>query len=458
MATAPYFVLSPNTVLSLLGFARGRDKTVPTPAENWRQMSVDVVIPALDEERTIALCLASIARQTCPPRRVVLIDDGSTDRTLELAKAFCDENGIELLAVHRAKPLGKTPTLKRQARESDSDVELILDGDTILESPNFIERVVQELFEAKGVASVCGTVLPLRNKDRERLMREPEIEAFHARHPDVQMKPQRAWWRRLEQGVTDLYRSVLYQFLQRFVYRGEMVFFGTIANPVGCAVAYRREVLERLFDTYEPKLGDDLTHSEDIFIGFALLAEGYRNVQLDDVVARSQEPMVHRLPHQLYLWSSAFFQSCYYFDDLLRSPFKSWKRWRHRRRHEAEHAELRQIAEPYRQPFGREITRRLGRPIGWVLLLGAAEKVFFPTVLLAMALLQLWEPLVMTLVAETVLSLTILTVVARGHRLEFLGKGLLATPLRYGSLLYDLVTMGRFSFDLWIRRHRGWRK
>lgn len=36
MATTPYFILSPNTVLSLIGLIHGPDKTVPKPAEDWR--------------------------------------------------------------------------------------------------------------------------------------------------------------------------------------------------------------------------------------------------------------------------------------------------------------------------------------------------------------------------------------------------------------------------------------
>ena len=108
-------------------------------------------------------------------------------------------------------------------------------------------------------------------------------------------------------------------FLQRFVYHGQMVLFGSITNPVGCAVAYRRKYIKDLFDKYEPLFGDDLTNSEDIFIGFALNNEGYRNIQLQDVLARSEEPEVQRLPRQVYLWSSSFLQSCYYFDGLMRS-------------------------------------------------------------------------------------------------------------------------------------------
>jgi hypothetical protein len=168
-----------------------------------------------------------------------------------------------------------------------------------------------------------------------------------------------------------------------------MVFFGSITNPVGCAVAYRRKYIADLFDRYEPIFGDDLTNSEDIFIGFALNHEGYRNIQLQDVQARSEEPEVQRLPRQVYLWSSSFLQSCYYFDALLRTPFKMFKRWRKRKRDkESGVEELRVIKEQYRQPFGEKATKEYGRPIGWAMFLGALEKIGFPTALIIMLVLR----------------------------------------------------------------------
>jgi hypothetical protein len=231
---------------------------------------------------------------------------------------------------------------------------------------------------------------------------------------------------------------------------------------VGCAVAYRQAYVKDLFDRYEPILGDDLTNSEDIFIGFALVDQGYRNIQLTDVYARSQEPEVGRVPGQIYLWSSSFLQSCYYFDELMRSPFKALKRRRKKQEEEAELAaglaDKRLHHEQYRQPFGIDYTIKYGRPIGWVLFMSALEKVAFPTALLIMVILQLWEPLAITLIAETTISTGILVTLAKGHRLEYFFKGLLVTPLRYAVLLFDLFNIGRFAADLWIFRNRKWRK
>ncbi len=510
MATAPYFVISPNTVLSIFGLFRGPDQVDATPPEDWRAATVDVIIPALNEADHITLCLASVLRQTLRPRRIVLVDDGSTDGTVDLAEAYCRHRGVPLVAIRRRRPIGKTPTLKRQAWELDSDVEFILDADTALESDTYLARAVEELYRAVGIASVCGTILPLRHKDRRALQHTEDMQAFRrsAGLPDP-VEPGAG--RLVATGITNLYRDVLYNYLQRFIYRGQNVFFGTISNPVGCAVAYRRKYVAELFDHFHPLLGDDLTNSEDIFIGLAMIDKGYRNVQLTDVTARTAEPPCQQLPRQVYLWSSSFLQSCFYFDPLVRSPLKALRRALDRRvgrkRRQARvtrvvsmtaaeagtggrglmmspavrvpaaappreragsgetaepgrapQVDRRRIREPYRQAFGRERTAEAGRPAGWMLLMSAVEKVFFPTSLIILMLVRNWEALAVTLAAETTVGLATLMIVMRGQRLEYLAKGLAVVPLRYAMLMSEVVTIGRFATDIWIRGNRRWRK
>lgn len=459
MATAPWFVISPNVLLSAIGLLRGPDKTVPTPRENWRAAVVDVVIPAYREEDNIIHCLASLARQTLQPRRIILVDDGGKDRTVPRAIEYASGAGLNLTVIERAHSIGKTPTIKRQAREFDSDVEFILDGDTFLESPRYIERCVQELYQGAGIASACGTILPMRPSDRHRLAQTREFRAWHGAPTYDDPHARRSVFNSLWWWCTNIYRESLYLFLQRFVYRGQMVFFGGITNPVGCAVAYRRKYIKDLFDHYEPILGDDLTNSEDIFIGFALNREGYRNIQLQDVVARSEEPEVQRLPRQIYLWSSSFLQSCFYFDSLLRTPFRLPRRWRQKRRMRREGVhEMREVQEQYRQPFGGAYTDRYGRPIGWAMFLSAFEKISFPTALIIMMILRWWNILAITVAAEAVVALIVLVIVAREARTAAFFKGILILPIRYGLILADTVTIGRFASDLWITRNRRWRK
>src|SRR4029453_391821 len=114
--------------------------------------------------------------------------------------------------------------------------------------------------------------------------------------------------------------------------------------------------------------------------------------------------------------------------------------------------------EPYPQPFGREHTIRYGRPVGWLLMTSLIEKVFFPTVLLCMALWGHWEAFWVTIGCESIIALTALVIVTKGHRLEYLVKGLAVVPLRYALLVSELVTLARFAVDLWITKNRKWRK
>jgi glycosyltransferase involved in cell wall biosynthesis len=464
MATIPYFVLGPSAVLSIIGLIRGPDKTVPTPPEDWRNAIVDVVIPALNEQANIILALESVRRQSMPPRQVILVDDGSRDQTVAYAAAYAKDYNLTLKIIRRHGPIGKTATIKRQAREFDADVEFILDADTLLESDNYIARTVEELYKGVGIASACGVIMPTREKDRRTIINSDSVRQFLQAHPDIRLyQPRGSLWNRINRSLTAFYREQLYTFLQRFVYVGQMTFFGSITNPVGCAVAYRRKYIKDLFDKYEPLLGDDLTNSEDIFIGFALLNEGYRNIQLQDVSARSLEPELRVLHRQIYMWSSSFLQSCYYFDNLMRSPFRALRRarYRHRQKHDPDMKaaiEKRSIKEAYRQPFGESHTRQFGRPSGWIPFVAALEKTFFPTALVIMILLQLWEPLAVTLAAEATLAVGILTYISKGRRWPALFKGIIMTPFRYATLLFDLLTLGRFGTDLWLTGNREWHK
>lgn len=463
MATAPWFVISPNTLVSLIGLIRGPDKTEPTPVEDWRTAVIDVVIPAFREQDNIAYTLSSLMTQSMQPRQVILVDDGGKDATVARAREFAQANGMNLTVIERASSIGKTPTIKRQAREFDSDVEFILDGDTFLESPDYIARCVQELYQGIGIASACGTILPMRMRDRSEIEYSPPFRKYLAGRPYEDPFHEKSSLHHLWWWITNTYRDCLYKFLQRFVYLGQMVFFGGITNPVGCAVAYRRKYIKDLFDRYEPLFGDDLTNSEDIFIGFALNNEGYRNIQLQDVQARSEEPQVQKLPRQVYLWSSSFLQSCYYFDALMRSPFKApkrlWQRIKRKNSGEAERIEeLRKIKEAYRQPFGEAYTRSSGRPIGWVIFMSAFEKIGFPTAVIILILLKMWEPLAVTIAAEVLLSTFVLTLVSKGERLRGFFNALLVTPLRYALMAWDVVTISRFAIDLWITGNRKWRK
>lgn len=463
MAFIPYFVIGPTSLLSLIGLLHGPDKTVSTPGENWKNATVDLVIPSYNEEKTIALCLASINKQTLKPRQIILIDDASPDRTVEFAKICAQQMNMPIKIITRSRNEGKTPGIYDVATTSDADVLAIVDADTTLKSPNYLERLVQELFQGVGVASACGMVLPLSEQERRKEFIYDKLEEFAKAHPEIDYSPDKTWFHLAQRAITNNYRQELYLFLQHYIYTGEMVFFGTLIFPLGCAVVYRRTYLKQIFDKYRPVFGFDLTTSEDIFFGFAFAAEGYRNVSVLDVTALTTEPRFFKMYKQIFKWSSSYFQSCFYFNDLLSTPFKLVRTLKRniKNKYDINHHKIREkrkIKEAYRQAFGMSYTTQYGRNIGWFIFTTMLEKVAYPTFLIALILLRKWEILLITLAAELFFYSVVISTIYKKNRIKNFFKAILLNPVRYSVVLFDLVVIINFMLDLWITKNRNWRK
>lgn len=463
MATIPYLIIGPSSILGLIGLLHGPDETEATPLEDWHKESIDVLIPARNEEESIVFCLSSLEMQTIKPRRVILIDDASTDRTIQFAKEYCESINLELVIIQHDQSEGKTKSLKYEALESDANVLFILDADTVLRSKNYIERLVQELYQGVGISCACGVVLPFEERDKVVLLSQPSVNLFANKNTAIKEFLTFPWYKNLAQMLTDNYREELYLFLQKFIYHTEMVFFGGTINPVGCAVAYKREYVKEILEHYEPTLGIDLTTSEDVFIGFAFTNYGYRNIQVQDVYALTQEPPVYKLPAQIFMWSSSFLQCCYYFGDLLMTPFKIhkvlWKRYKEKTNPEFKKIlQLRKIKEPYRQAFGVEYTKKYGRPIGWYIFLSAVEKITYPTVILMLIYFKLWFALLLTYSIEVLLCATIVAITHRNRKVKNFFKSIITSPIRYAILMYDIFVILYFIKDLVFAKNRKWKK
>jgi glycosyltransferase involved in cell wall biosynthesis len=62
---------------------------------------ISVVIPVYNGAAYLAEAVESVRRQTCPPSRIILVDDGSTDETPQVAFACGDERGTPVEYVRR---------------------------------------------------------------------------------------------------------------------------------------------------------------------------------------------------------------------------------------------------------------------------------------------------------------------------------------------------------------------
>lgn len=113
------------------------------------ELSVSVVVPAYNSERTIEACLKCILSQTVSVQQVIVVDDGSIDRTAEIIQSF---SGVSY--VHQPNA-GPAVARNRGAREAVTDVIFFTDADCE-PAKNWIEQSIQH-FAQPEVAVVSGS-------------------------------------------------------------------------------------------------------------------------------------------------------------------------------------------------------------------------------------------------------------------------------------------------------------
>jgi glycosyltransferase involved in cell wall biosynthesis len=109
---------------------------------------VSVVMPAFDEEAFIAEALESVLAQTYAPVEVIVVDDGSTDRTADIA----DRYGVQVL---RQAQHGSAAARNAGLTVARGDYWAIFDADDVMPAGR-IERQVEHLERHPELGMVFG--------------------------------------------------------------------------------------------------------------------------------------------------------------------------------------------------------------------------------------------------------------------------------------------------------------
>ncbi len=114
--------------------------------------SVSVVVPAYNEERVIVRTVQSILAQDYPGLEVLVVDDGSSDRTAAVAaEAWGDHAGVRVVSQANG---GKASALNAGVARATGEIVVAVDADTLL-APGAIAALVVPLADPR-VGAVAG--------------------------------------------------------------------------------------------------------------------------------------------------------------------------------------------------------------------------------------------------------------------------------------------------------------
>jgi N-acetylglucosaminyltransferase len=223
--------------------------------------TVTVIVPAHNEEAGLPATLESILRQTRPADEIIVVDDGSADRTGEVARA----HGVTVLTP--PSNLGSKAKAQNHALpHCATDLVVAVDADTVL-APDYLEKIVPA-FADPAVVVAAG---------------------------NVQTRFTRTVW---ERG-----RSIEYL----FGFHWHRPIQNTANSPVvcsGCCSAFRRDALVAFGGFPERTMVEDmdLTWSQQI--------AGRKAVYVGTAVAWAADPeTLTYLRKQVWRWMAGFFQN-----------------------------------------------------------------------------------------------------------------------------------------------------
>jgi cellulose synthase/poly-beta-1,6-N-acetylglucosamine synthase-like glycosyltransferase len=227
---------------------------------NGDNLSVTAIIPAFNEEKNIERTIKSVFSQTKRARKIIIIDDKSTDGTLKVLNKF-----HSLTIIKNNRRLGKAASINQVLSLIETDLALIVDADTELEA-TFIEKACKE-FSEKDIVAVSGFVLPSESS------------------PNTFIKNA---------------RLVEYVYSQTTLKKGQNMINGLFVLS-GCCSVFKTSIIQQ---TGFPE--DTVT--EDLDLTWQLELNGYRTSTIDAYASTIEPEGLIAYISQIRRWYMGFFQ------------------------------------------------------------------------------------------------------------------------------------------------------
>ncbi|HEX3271094.1 MAG TPA: bifunctional polysaccharide deacetylase/glycosyltransferase family 2 protein [Ktedonobacterales bacterium] len=271
-----------NILLAVTRKVRRRRRAIPVP-DGLTGPSVTVVVAAYNEEQVIGATLKALCLSRYPKlKRILVVDDGSTDRTAEIVAAIAEEDPC--IGLLRQPNGGKASALNRGFAVADTEIVVTLDTDTIF-TPETIGCLVRRfmLDPAGRLGVVAGA--PKVGNWRNLLTRWQALEYI------IQIGVDRA--------AQDCVRAIM-------------------VAPGACA-AWRRVAVLAVGGHSRSTL------AEDCDLALELQKHGYEITQDDEAICYTEAPeTVSALARQRFRWMYGNIQAIWKHRRMFCNPCYGW--------------------------------------------------------------------------------------------------------------------------------------
>ncbi len=115
---------------------------------------ITIIVPIFNVEKYLPVCIESILKQTIKELEILLINDGSTDHSLEICKEY-EKKDKRIKVINNKKNKGLSETRNIGIKKAHGNYLAFIDGDDYI-APTFIEKLYEELIKNNADISVCN--------------------------------------------------------------------------------------------------------------------------------------------------------------------------------------------------------------------------------------------------------------------------------------------------------------
>lgn len=132
---------------------------------NQNTPKISVIMPAFNREKFIGKAIASVLSQSFKNIELIIIDDGSADSTVSIAREYCKDSRVKVLV--NEKNLGIAETRNRGLREAQGEYIAMLDSDDVWLDNTKLEKQLAFLETNPAYAIVGSAIKKIDQEDKD---------------------------------------------------------------------------------------------------------------------------------------------------------------------------------------------------------------------------------------------------------------------------------------------------